>query len=77
VIHVGRNHHAAAGDFGSDQFGFELLASCDEFHFGRDLPTTGGFDLGHLSRFLGSAVWFVEMRRATNSAWMLDASPIV
>ena len=54
---VGRNDHPPGGDFVADQLRRKAFALADEFHFGRDLAGTGGFDLsGHFFRGQGSGV---------------------
>ena len=44
---VGGDDHPAARDLVAHQFGLELFAARDEFHFGRDDAGAGLFELGH------------------------------
>ncbi len=41
VMHIGRDDHASASDFGPDQLGRQILAPGDECHFFRDNSSSG------------------------------------
>ena len=47
VDRVGRDDHPAAGHFGADQLGIQILELGDEAHFLGDRSLAGGFELGH------------------------------
>ena len=45
VMDVGRDDHAASGHFGTDQFGFYILAFGHIFHGRSDITGAGGLEL--------------------------------
>ena len=59
VFDVRRDHHAAAGDLGADEFRVQVFPLGDVGHLGRDGALPGGFELGHRSADcgVGNAEW--------------------
>ena len=62
MVDVGRDDHAAAGDFVAHQFGSQLLALGDVFHLLGDHALAGVMHLGEI------AVGVLALRRAIHSA---------